>query len=712
MGWIAERVIRFRKAVIAVYAVLFVLFGVGALALSVNYNMADYLPSEANSTQGIEVLETSFGEGLPNATVMAPAATVTEGIAIKEQLLAIEGVSAVMWLDDVADTRMPVSSLDSDLVENYYKDGKALYTVTVEEGEEQQACEAMRSIVGDEGALTGQAVEQANSQQMALAESSHAMMLLVPFIVIVLLLSTRSWIEPLLYFACLGVSIVINLGVSGFMGQISFVTLAVAPLLQLAVALDYAVFLSSAYTAAHDKTNDVASAVKQALVSSSKSIFASALVGIFAFAALLSMDFQIGPDMGWALVRGVVVSYLVVITLLPALIVTCGKALDRTRHRSFLPSFKRTGKALVAARLPLLIVMMALIVPSYLAQQSNSFLYGNGDPDPGSALAIDQEKVSATFDGNRSLVLMVPRGDPGAEQVLSDGIASMDGVTSVQSYAATVGNAIPPEFLGAQAEAFYSPDYARIIAAVSLPSEGEASFVLVEQVRALADQTYGEDQTYLVGESANLSDMKETVTADNERVDLLTIGGLFVVLLLVFRSVPVAVISLVTIKAAIFANASIPYFMGTDLTYVGYMIVSIVMMGSAIDYGILLIDHYLAERRTKPKLEAMRAALPAAIPAMLVSALVLAGAGFTLGLTSTNAIVQPLGILLGRGAVIAFVASITLLPALLLVCDRIIPVLSFNIGFWRGGSEVSESGGSISERRRGFATSAKQRANL
>lgn len=708
MGWIAERVIRFRKAVIAVYIALFVLFGIGALALSVNYNMTDYLPSEANSTQGLGILETSFGEALPNASVMAPAATVTEGIAIKEQLLAIDGVSDVMWLDDVADVRVPVSSLDSSLVESYYKDGKALYTVTVKEGEEQKACESMRSVVGDGGALTGQAVEQANSQQMALTESSHAMMLLVPFIVIVLLLSTRSWIEPLLYFACLGVSIVINLGVSGFMGQISFVTLAVAPLLQLAVALDYAVFLSSAYTAAHDRTNDVAAAVKQALVSSSKSIFASALVGIFAFAALLSMNFQIGPDMGWALVRGVVVSYLVVITLLPALIVTCGKALDRTRHRSFLPSFKSTGKVLVAARLPLLIVMVALIVPSFLAQQSNSFIYGNGDPDPGSPIAVDQEKIHATFDGNRSLVLMVPRGDPGAERVLSDEIASMDGVTSVQSYAATVGTAIPPEFLGAQADAFYSSDYARIIAVVSLPSEGEASFALVEQVRSLADQTYGEGQTYLVGESANLYDMKETVTADNERVDLLTIGGLFVVLLLVFRSIPVAVISLVTIKAAIFANASIPYFMGTDLTYVGYMIVSIVMMGSAIDYGILLIDHYLAERRSKPKLEAMRAALPAAIPAMLVSALVLAGAGFTLGFTSTNAIVQPLGILLGRGAVVAFVASVTLLPALLLACDRIIPALSFRIGFWRERGKVLEPPVEVSGRTLGSVTSARQ----
>lgn len=708
MGWLADHVIKYRKLVITIYAALFVLFGVGAAALSVNYNIADYLPAKANSTEGLKVLETSFGAALPNATVMAPAATVSDGIAIKDQLMAVDGISDVMWLDDVADIHVPLSSLDSDVVQSYYKDGEALYTVTIKEGEEQKACEAIRAIVGDEGALMGHAVEQANSQQMALAESSHAMLLLIPFIIIVLLLSTRSWIEPLLYFACLGVSIVINLGFSGFTGEISFVTLAVAPLLQLAVALDYAVFLSSAYTAAHEKTHDVASSVKQALIGSSKSIFASALVGVFAFAALLSMNFQIGPDMGWALVRGVIVSYLVVITLLPALIVTCGKALDKTRHRSFLPSFKPTGKALVAARLSLLLVMLALIVPSYLAQQSNSFIYGNGDPNPGSQIASDQERIQSTFDDNKLLVLMVPRGNPGAEQVLAEDIASMDGVKVVQSYATAVGNAIPSEFLGAQADALYSPDYARIIAVTSLPSEGDAPFALVKQVRSLADQMYGEGQTYLVGESANLYDMKETVTADNERVDILTIIGLFIVLLLVFRSIPVALISLVTIKAAIFANASIPYFMGTNLTYVGYMIVSIIMMGSAIDYGILLIDHYLLERRDKPKLEAMRAALPAAIPAMLVSALVLAGAGFTLGLTSTNTIVQPLGILLGRGAVIAFTASITLLPALLLACDRFIPALSYKMRFWRGEPPVAEAHGTTAKQGADGAASSER----
>lgn len=267
---------------------------------------------------------------------------------------------------------------------------------------------------------------------------------------------------------------------------------------------------------------------------------------------------------------------------------------------------------------------------------------------------------------------------------MSERIDGMAGVQAVTSYATMVSTAVPPEYLGSVADNFYSSEYARIIATTTLPNEGESSFQLVERVREAAADCYGDADTYLIGQSANLYDMKQTVVSDNERVDRLTLISIFVVLLLIFRSIPIALIALVTIKAAIFINTGLPYFMGQELTFIGFMIMSIIMMGSAIDYGILLIDHYLEERKAKPKIAAMQAALPQAIPAMLVSALILAGAGLTLGFTSSNALVGPLGILLGRGALIAFVISITLLPALLLVCDRIIPPLSLRIKFYQG----------------------------
>ncbi len=658
MDFLAEKIIARRGWIIALFVLALAVFGVGALTTRINYNMTDYLPPDANSTQAIEVMRDSFGEELANTTVMVPVDGVVEAQEYKDRIAAVDGVTEVLWLDDVLDVKVPLASQDQDTVETYYKDGMALYTVTISGGKEVDAVNALYDLVGNEGAVTGNAVDQANSQNMALSQCLNAIMVLGPLIILILVLATRSWIEPFLYLLCIGVAVVVNLGISGITGgEISYVTLSVSPILQLAVALDYAVFLSTAYTAAREKTDDCKLAMKEAMKGSAKPIFASALVGVFAFAALTFMDFQIGPDMGWSLVRGVVISYVVVITLLPALIVSLDRLVQKTRHRSFFPSFKRLGGVLVKVRIPALLVIAALAVPCFLGQAANSFVYGSGESSSESRVAQDEQKIEAIFGSENTLALLVPRGDAVAEANLCDDIEAMDGVKSVTAYATAVGNQIPAEYLGDAAEGYY-----------------------------------GTGTTYLCGQSANLYDMMQTVRADNERVDLITVVAIFVVLMLVFRSLIIPLLSVVTIKVAVFINMAIPYFMGDELSFIGYMIVSVVMMGSAIDYGILLIDHYLVERRSMPKLAAMRAALPKAIPAMLVSALILAIAGFALAFVSSEAMVQALGMLLGRGAVIAFVLSITLLPALLLVFDRLLPLLSVKLGFYKGTQEEYEQG--------------------
>lgn len=684
MGWIADQAIRFRKAIIAVFAIAFALTGAMALTLPINYDMTDYLPSNANSTAAMDVMEESF-EAFPNASVMAAASNVTKALEIKEQLEAIDGVSEVLWLDDVVDVMEPLASQDQSTVETYYKDGYALYTVTVESGKEQDAVAAIYEVVGEDGAAIGNAVDQASQQELAVTESMSAIAILAPLLLVILILATRSWIEPLLYLACIGFSIVINLGIASTTGSMSFVTFAVAPILQLAVALDYAVFLSSAYTLAREKTDDCRAAIRQAMVSSSKPIFASVLVGIFAFAALAFMDFGIGPDMAWPLVRGVVVSYLAVTFLMPSLIVTFDRALQRTRHRKFLPSFKKLGNGIVAGRLPILLVIVALVVPSYFMQQANSFLYGTGDAQEGTRLARDTDAIEAVFGSQSTLALLVPSGNPVAEEALVNQIEGMAGVTDVIAYVTSVGSTIPAEYVGETAESFYSDGYARIVINVSTDTEGTAAFELVDQIREAADGYYGEGASLMCGQSANLYDIMETVTADNERVDLITLVAIFVVLLVIFRSIIIPVIAIVTIKSAIFLNMAFPFLTGDDLSFIGYMVVSVVMMGSAIDYGILLIDHYLEERRSLPKLDAMRAALPKAIPAMIVSAATLALCGFGLWTTSSTALVQALALMLFRGGIRAFVMSITLLPALLLLFDRLIPLLSLHVTFFEPG---------------------------
>jgi predicted RND superfamily exporter protein len=683
MDWIASQVLRFRKTIITLFAIAIALFGTAALTLHINYDMTQYLPTDANSTKALNVMKSSFKKNLPNATVMIPVNGVAQGKEYKEKIAATDGVEDVMWLDDSVDLTTPVESLDQKTVENYYKDGKALYQVTVESGDEQKAVSALKELAGGKTAVIGNAADMASSQKMALSQSSYAMLLLVPIIAGILIIATRSWVEPLLYLATIGASIIINLGISSMMGEISFISMAVVPILQLAVALDYAVFLSTAYTAARETTDSSTTAMKIAMKKSATSIFASALVGVFAFAALIAMNFKIGPDMGWGLVRGVIISYVSVITLLPALTVAADKWIQKTHHRRFLPSFTRTSSALVKVRIPALVIIALMVIPSYLGQARNSFIYGSGNAAAGSVIANDTTAIKKVFATDNSLVLLVPRGDSAAEKQLDDQIKDLAGVKSITSYATAVSNQVPPEYLGTVADNFYSKDYARIIITVTTKDEGDAAFRLVKQIRGIASGLYPHHETYLAGQSANMYDMKETVTADNERVDAITIVAIFVILLILFRSLLLPILAIVTIKSAIFINMAIPYFMGTELSFIGYLIVSVIMMGSAIDYGILLLDHYLVERRTQPKIPAMKSALKQAIPAMFVSALILTLAGLTLGITSSNAIVGAMGWLIGRGGVIAFLASITLLPSLLLVFDSLIPKLSLKMIFYK-----------------------------
>lgn len=692
MGKLADFIIRFRKAIVAVFIVLTAVSAVGALTLQVNYNMADYLPSEANSTKAIDALSDSFDEEMPNATVMMKADSVTQGQEQKEGLLAIDGVTAVTWLDDVVDVKTPLAAQDQDTVETYYKDGNALYSVTVESGKEVAAVNALYEYAGEDGAVTGNAVDQASSQNLASSQSTACGVIIGPLLIIILILATRSWIEPLIYLIPVGVSIIMSLGMASMLGELSYVSQSVIPLLQLAVALDYAVFLSTAYTARRQKTDDCKVAMRQAMVDSSKSIFASVLVAIFAFAALVFMDFGIGADMGWALVRGVVASYICILGLVPALTVMCDKLLQKTQHRRFLPTFKTIGNILVKVRVPALILIAVLTVPCFLAQSNNDFIYGSGESPEDSRITQDQHKIEDVFGDDTTIAILVPRGDTAAEAALGDDIEGMAGVKSIMSYDTAVGNKLPPEFLGSVAEGFYSDEYARIIVYTTAGAEGDAAFKLVEDVRSAAEGYYGEGNVLMCGESPNMYDMAHTVTADGERVDLITIVAILVVLALVFRSLIIPVIAVVTIKVAIFINMAIPYFMGAELSYIGYLVVSVVMMGSAIDYGILLIDHYLEERRYLPKVEAMKSALPRAIPAMVVSALILAVAGLALGFASAEPLVKALGMLLGRGAIIAFIMSVALLPALLVLCDKLIPKLSLGIKFYDGPAPAKKEG--------------------
>ncbi|KYG34158.1 efflux RND transporter permease subunit [Alkalihalobacillus trypoxylicola] len=681
MSNLLEQIIKRRKSIVIIFAIL-TLISVGAqFFVSINYNMADYLPEDAESTIAMEIMEEEFSASVPNTRVMIEDVSIQEALQFKEQLMEVPGVVDVIWLDDAIDLKIPLEMIDSEILESYYQDNSALFSLSIEVGDEVEATDAIYEIIGDDGAIAGEALNTATSQKMTGNETMYAALLLVPIIIIILVLSTTSWVEPLFFLTAIGVSILINLGTNIFLGEISFITQSVAPILQLAVSLDYAIFLLHSFADFRKKTNSPEEAMKLALKESFPVIATSAATTFFGFMALMLMNFEIGADLGLNLVKGILFSFISVVVFLPALTLCFFKWIDKTKHKQIIPEFKGVGSKLVKLKYPSIIIVAILIVPAFLAQSNTSFTYGLGDQPENTRAGQDEIAIKEAFGQTTPIVLLVPNGDLAKEEKLVQDLEEMESITSAISYVNLVGAAIPPNFLDESiTDEFMSEHYSRIIVNTSEGPEGERPFELVESVRDMAQSYYG-DSALTVGESVTLYDMKSTVTRDNVVVNIMTVVTIGAILMLVFKSISIPIVLLLTIQSAVWINLSVPYFTDSSLVFVGYLIVSTVQLAATVDYAILLMETYKEHRRTQSPLKAIKQALDDKLFAIIISASILSSVGFVLWLTSSNPVVSSIGLLLGRGALLAFFMVIILLPAMLIVFDKVIRKTTYRSNF-------------------------------
>ncbi len=375
--------------------------------------------------------------------------------------------------------------------------------------------------------------------------------------------------------------------------------------------------------------------------------------------------------MGICLAKGIVLSFISVMVFLPALTLSLYKHIDKTSHRPFMPEFRNIGKYVSKFFIPISIIVGIIIVPSYLGQGKTDFLYGNGDFDPNRELGRSNIAINEQFGRTNILAALVPKGDVAKETTLTDKLEKHPHIKSVISYASSVGAAIPSGFLGNDiTDQFYSENYSRIVLYTDLPDEGERTFTAVDEINAIIGQYY--DESYMVGQSATLRDIKKVVEVDNNRVNFIAIVAVFLTVLFTFKSLALPVILVLTIEVAIWINLSFPYFSGTSINYIGYLVLNTVQLGATIDYAILLTDNFLQKRKIMPAKNAIYEALSIAFRSILVSASILSFAGFTLYLTSSNTIVVDIGLLLGRGTLISMFMVICFLPAMLMMFYKLI----------------------------------------
>lgn len=672
MKHVSKFVLKYRKIVLSIFIIASISCIFLKTRVKVNYNLTDYLPDNAKSTIALREMEEQYEGAIPNLRVYVPNISIPEALEYKEKLAKVDGVLSIEWLDDSVNINQPMETMDSKTVEAWYKNGGALYSVTVDEDKEVEALERIREVVGQEAALEGDAQNSVAAQVSSGEEINKIMLFVIPLILVIMLFTTRSWIEPFLFLITIGISIIINEGTNILFGEISFITQATGPILQLAVSMDYAIFLLNNFAEFRKTTPDVTEAMYLAMNKSFSSIASSAFTTLLGFLALVVMNFKIGPDMGLVLAKGIVFSLVSVLFFLPVLATYTTKWIDKTAHKSFVPSFEKFGKVAVKVGVPIMLIVVIAMVPSFLAQSNNDFRYGSsGMIDSRTKYGQDRDLINETFGKSTQVVLMVPKDNWAKEASLNQELKQVKEVSSIISYVNMVGEQIPVDFAGSQAEALISEKYSRILLTVNTEDEGEKAFEVVNKIKEITEKYFGEDYRILGG-SVNNQDMKETVTLDNTKVNWLSIIAIGLVLLITFKSISLPIILVLTIEASIWINLAVPYFSGLKLNYIGYLIINTVQLGATVDYAILFTETYLENRKKMGKRKSCIQSITSATPSILTSGGILTLAGFMIGGISTNGVISQLGTLIGRGAILSVVMVLLFLPQVLMLLDKII----------------------------------------
>lgn len=663
------------KLIMIAFAVLFILSALCKQMISVNYDMNDYLPEDSASTVALDLMDEEFGSGIPNGRVMVKDVTLAEALDMKSELAAIDGVTDVTWLDDAVSVEVPLETMDSEVVDNYYKDGNTLFSVTISEEKRIDAVNAIRDLIGEDNSMTGSAVSTATATQSTVTEVAKIAVIAVIFVFFVLVLTTSAWVEPFIILIGLGIAVIINAGTNIMFGEISFVTNAAGNVLQLAVSLDYSVFLLHRFTECrkehHNTKEGAKDAMIEALSMSTSSILSSGLTTVIGFLALCLMQFEIGPDLGRALAKGIAISLITVFVFMPVLILSTYKWIDKTDHKPFLPSFQKFGKVVQKVCIPMVILFFIVLVPSYLASNSNSFYYGASKIfGENTQLGSDTAQIEEIFGRSDTYVLLLPKDDKSTQKQVSDELHDIPEVSSIISYVDTVGMEIPESYLdGSIYSKLCSKHYTRMVLSVDAEYEGEETFNLVKEIRNIAEKYYP-DQWYLAGEGVSTYDLMDTIKADMVKVNLVAIGAVFLVLLLTLHSAVLPIILVLSIETAIWINLSIPYFADSTIFYIAYLIISSIQLGATVDYAILFTDRYKEYRQNMGNKDAVVSTISSVTVSILTSGLVLTVVGFLLGYISTHGLLSQLGFFLGKGTICSLIIVLFVLPGLLVIFDR------------------------------------------
>lgn len=675
----SKAVVKYRVPILILTILLMIPAVFGMIGTRINYDMLDYLPADMDTVVGQNELLEDFGKGAFSFVIVEDMPD-KDVASLCEKLKTVDHVETVLWYSTLADVSIPKELLPDELYDAFNTDSATMIAIFFDSATSadvtMDAIREIRSIAGKQCFVSGMSALVTDLKDLCEKEEPVYVGIAVALSCLAMLLFLDGWLVPFVFLASIGMMILLNLGTNYFLGEISYVTKALSAVLQLAVTMDYSIFLWHSYNEQREKIEDRNEAMANAIHETLTSVIGSSVTTVAGFAALCFMSFTLGRDLGIVMAKGVVLGVLGCVTVLPSMILLLDKPLQKTKHKSLIPRMDKFSRGITKI-FPVFLVIFALLIPPalYGYNKTNDEVYY----DMGQCLPEDMEyviansKLSEEFDIASTHMVLVDASLPSKSvRRMIDEMESVDGVKYVLGLETVVGSRVPEEILPDSVREILKSDRWELLL---INSEYKvASDNVNAQIDALNTILKKYDNSgMLIGEAPCMKDMIETTNHDFEVVNAVSIVAIFVIIAIVEQSISLPFILIAVIELAIFINLGLPHYLGQSLPFIAPICISTIQLGATVDYAILMTTRYKSERiGGADKKQSVVTALSTSIPSILVSGMGLFAATFGVAVYSDIDIISSMCMLMARGAVVSVLAVAFILPALLLLCDPVV----------------------------------------
>ena len=683
---IGKWITKHKNIILVIAFILLIPAGIGYVSTRVNYDVLSYLPERLETIKGQDILVDEFGMGAFSMVVVEDM-PMKDAAKLEKQLESIDHVKDVLWYDDAVDISVPTEMIPEDLRKAFFN-GKAtmmiaLFDDTTSADDTMDAITQIRKVVGKNVYASGMSGVVTDIKNLALQEMPIYVVIAGLLSLVVLFLTMTSFVTPLIFLLNIGMAIVFNLGSNVFLGEISYITQALAAVLQLAVTMDYSIFLLESYEANKERyEGDKKRAMAHAISNTFTSITASSITTVAGFVALCFMTFKLGANIGIVMSKGVVIGVIACVTVLPAMILTCDKAIEKTTHRSLIPSLDKLSHGIVKGRYVALLLFLIVLVPA-IHGNNNYKIYYNIDQSLPKNIPSNEanEKLKKEFNMSNMHMILLKDGLSAKEKsAMSKEIEKVDGVKWVIGLNSLVGSNVPESMIPNNIKKmlktdnyeleFVSSDYC------SATDEVNSQLAKIDKIV----KKYQNDGM-VIGEAPMMKDLQDVTDVDLKTVNNISILAIFVIILITFKSISIPVILISVIEFAIACNMAVPFYTNTSLPFVASIVIGTIQLGATVDYAILMTSRYHKERteRGQSKKDAIRIAHETSIKSILTSGLCFFAATFGVSVYSQVDMIGSICTLLSRGAIISMIVVICVLPAMLWIFDGVIKRTSWNM---------------------------------